>query len=51
MRLPGASIAFPALRGRPEAETRLMTSVLGELINADAQHLGSANAECLSCKE
>jgi Zn-dependent protease with chaperone function len=37
LRLPVASIAFPALRGRPEAETRLMTSVLGELINADGQ--------------
>ena len=37
LRLPVASIAFPALRGRPEAETRVMTSVLGELINADGQ--------------
>ncbi|MCV7401512.1 M48 family metallopeptidase [Mycobacterium fragae] len=37
LRLPVASIAFPALRGRAEAETRLMTSVLGELINADGQ--------------
>jgi Zn-dependent protease with chaperone function len=37
LRLPVASIAFPALRGRPEAETRQMTSVLGELINADGQ--------------
>lgn len=37
LRLPIASIAFPALRGRPEAEKRLMTSVLGELINADGQ--------------
>jgi Zn-dependent protease with chaperone function len=37
LRLPVASIAFPALRGRPDAETRVMTSVLGELINADGQ--------------
>jgi Zn-dependent protease with chaperone function len=37
LRLPIASISFPALRGRPEAETRLITSVLGELINADGQ--------------
>jgi Zn-dependent protease with chaperone function len=37
LRVPVASIAFPALRGRPEAETRVMTSVLGELINADGQ--------------
>ncbi len=37
LRLPVASIAFPALRGRPEAETRQLTSVLGELINADGQ--------------
>jgi Zn-dependent protease with chaperone function len=37
LRLPLASIAFPALRGRPETETRQMTSVLGELINADGQ--------------
>ena len=37
LRLPVASIAFPALRGRPEAETRQMTTVLGELINADSQ--------------
>ena len=37
LRLPVASIAFPALRGRPEAETRLVTTVLGELINADGQ--------------
>jgi Zn-dependent protease with chaperone function len=37
LRLPVASITFPALRGRPEAETRLMTSVLGELINADGE--------------
>ncbi|MGA8543897.1 MAG: M48 family metallopeptidase [Mycobacterium sp.] len=37
LRLPVASIAFPALRGSAEAETRLMTSVLGELINADGQ--------------
>ena len=37
LRLPVASIAFPALRGRPEAETRQMTTVLGELINADGQ--------------
>lgn len=35
LRLPVASLAFPALRGRPESETRLMTTVLGELINAD----------------
>jgi Zn-dependent protease with chaperone function len=37
LRLPVASIAFPALRGCPEAQTRLMTTVLGELINADGQ--------------
>jgi Zn-dependent protease with chaperone function len=37
LRLPVASIAFPALRGCPEAETRVMTTVLGELINADGQ--------------
>lgn len=37
LRLPVASIAFPALRGRPEPETRLLTTVLGELINADGQ--------------
>lgn len=37
LRLPVASIAFPALRGRPDAETRVLTSVLGELINADGQ--------------
>lgn len=37
MRLPVASIAFPALRGRPEADARVITSVLGELINADGQ--------------
>lgn len=37
LRLPVASIAFPALRHRPEAEVRLVTSVLGELINADGQ--------------
>jgi Zn-dependent protease with chaperone function len=37
VRLPVASIAFPALRGRPEAEMRLMRSVLGELINAEGQ--------------
>jgi len=37
LRLPLASIAFPALRGRPEAETRLMTTVIGELIKADGQ--------------
>jgi Peptidase family M48 len=37
LRLPVANIAFPALRGRPDAETRVMTSVLGELINADGQ--------------
>ena len=35
LRLPVAFIAFPALRGRPEAEMRLLISVLGELINAD----------------
>ena len=37
LRLPVASITFPALRARPEAETRLMTSVLGKLINADGE--------------
>ncbi|MBV9248624.1 MAG: M48 family metallopeptidase [Acetobacteraceae bacterium] len=37
LRLPVASIAFPSLRGRPDAEARLITTVLGELINADAQ--------------
>ena len=37
LRLPVASIAFPALRGRPEAETRLVMSVLSELVNADGQ--------------
>jgi hypothetical protein len=37
LRLPVASIAFPALRGCPEAQTRVMTTVLGELINADGQ--------------
>ena len=37
LRLPLASIAFPALRGCPEAQTRVMTTVLGELINADGQ--------------
>src|SRR5262249_46145850 len=37
LRLPLASIAFPALRGRPEAETRLLMSVLNELINADGE--------------
>jgi hypothetical protein len=37
LRLPVANIAFPALRGRPDVETRVMTSVLGELINADGQ--------------
>ena len=37
LRLPVASIAFPALRGRPEVETRLVLSVLGELINADGR--------------
>lgn len=37
LRLPLASIAFPALRGRPEAETRQMTTVVGELIKADGQ--------------
>ncbi len=37
LRLPVASIAFPALRGRPESETRQMTTVLGQLINADGQ--------------
>jgi Zn-dependent protease with chaperone function len=37
LRLPLASIAFPPLRGRPEAETRLMTSVLRELIHAEDQ--------------
>jgi hypothetical protein len=37
LRLPLASIAFPALRGCPDAQTRVMTTVLGELINADGQ--------------
>lgn len=37
LRLPVASIAFPALRSRPESDTQLMTTVLGELINADGQ--------------
>jgi len=37
LRLPLASIAFPALRGRPDADARVVTSVLGELINADGQ--------------
>jgi Zn-dependent protease with chaperone function len=37
LRLPLASIAFPALRGCPEEQTRVMTTVLGELINADGQ--------------
>jgi hypothetical protein len=37
LRLPLASIAFPALRGRPEAEARLVISVLSELINADGR--------------
>jgi Zn-dependent protease with chaperone function len=37
LRLPVASIAFPALRGRPEAEARLVLSVLSELINADGR--------------
>lgn len=37
LRLPLAAIAFPALRGRPTTETRPMTAVLGELINADGQ--------------
>jgi Zn-dependent protease with chaperone function len=37
LRLPVASIAFPALRGCPQAETQVMTTVLGELINADGQ--------------
>lgn len=37
LRLPVASMAFPALRGRPAEDTRLMTSVLGQLINADGQ--------------
>lgn len=37
LRLPLASMAFPALRGRAAADTRLMTSVVGQLINADGQ--------------
>jgi Zn-dependent protease with chaperone function len=37
LRLPVASIAFPALRGCPPDQTRVMTTVLGELINADGQ--------------
>lgn len=37
LRLPVASMAFPALRGRAAADTRLMTSVVGQLINADGQ--------------
>lgn len=38
LRLPLASIAFPALRHLPETETRLMTSVIGQLSRAD-KHL------------
>jgi Zn-dependent protease with chaperone function len=37
LRLPLASIAFPPLRSRPEAQTRLITRVLGELIHAESQ--------------
>ncbi|BBZ15053.1 M48 family metallopeptidase [Mycobacterium branderi] len=37
LRLPVASIAFPALRALPEPPKRLMMSVLGQLINADGQ--------------
>ncbi|OBA80643.1 peptidase M48 [Mycobacterium sp. 1164966.3] len=37
LRLPVASIAFPALRGRPETELRQVLSVVGELINADGR--------------
>lgn len=37
LRLPVASMAFPALRGRAAADIRQMTSVLGQLINADGQ--------------
>jgi Zn-dependent protease with chaperone function len=37
LRLPLASIAFPTLRSQPEAQTRLVTTVLGELIRADGQ--------------
>jgi Zn-dependent protease with chaperone function len=37
LRLPLASVAFPALRGRTEAEARLVISVLSELINADGR--------------
>ena len=37
LRLPLASIAFPPLRSRPEAQTQLITTVLGELIHAESQ--------------
>jgi Zn-dependent protease with chaperone function len=37
LRLPLASIAFPSLRSRSEAQTRLITSVLRELIHAEGQ--------------
>lgn len=37
LRLAVASIAFPALRSRPDSDAQLMTTVLGELINADGQ--------------
>lgn len=37
LRLPLASITFPPLRGRPEAQTRIMTTVLGELIRAESE--------------
>jgi Zn-dependent protease with chaperone function len=37
LRLPVASIAFPALRGHPEAEMRQVLFVVGQLINADGR--------------
>jgi len=37
LRLPLASIAFPPLRSRSEAQTRLITTVLRELIHAESQ--------------
>ncbi len=37
LRLPLTSIAFPNLRNRSEAQTRLLTAVLRELIHAESQ--------------
>jgi Zn-dependent protease with chaperone function len=37
LRLPLASITFPPLRSQSEAQTRLITSVLRELIHAESQ--------------